>query len=75
MIDTGEDGYIEPWQFIGPMTRWVHESKTAPRFIKYNMHRSVIMQEERSGDRFEGVVLEDPVLSETIWKSWCKALD
>ena len=47
MIDTGEDGYIEPSQFIGPMTRWVHESKTAPRFIKYNMPRSVIMQEEQ----------------------------
>ena len=33
-------GSIEAAEFIAPLSRWVHDSKTAPRFIKYNMLRS-----------------------------------
>jgi len=46
MIDTTGEGSIEASQFIAPMTRWVHDSKTAPRFIKYNMLRTLHQQEE-----------------------------
>lgn len=35
MIDSTEEGSIDLSQFIAPMTRWVHDSKTAPRFIKH----------------------------------------
>eukprot|EP00434_Breviolum_minutum_P032537 symbB.v1.2.028776.t1/scaffold3081.1/size64104/4 len=45
MIDTDGSGFIEPNEFIKPLSRWVHDSKTAPRFIKYNMLR--IMQEQQ----------------------------
>eukprot|EP00434_Breviolum_minutum_P006849 symbB.v1.2.006042.t1/scaffold339.1/size225540/6 len=37
MIDTDGSGTIESAEFIGPLSRWAHDSKTAPRFIKYNM--------------------------------------
>lgn len=43
--DTDGSGFIEPNEFIKPLSRWVHDSKTAPRFIKYNMLR--IMQEQQ----------------------------
>ncbi|CAK9009860.1 unnamed protein product [Durusdinium trenchii] len=46
MIDSTEEGSIDLSQFIAPMTRWVHDSKTAPRFIKYNMMRTLHQQEE-----------------------------
>eukprot|EP00434_Breviolum_minutum_P011263 symbB.v1.2.009937.t1/scaffold640.1/size177612/20 len=46
MIDTTGEGSIGASQFIAPMTRWVHDSKTAPRFIKYNMLRTLHQQEE-----------------------------
>ena len=37
MIDQDQSGTIEVAEFIGPLSRWAHDSKTAPRFIKYNM--------------------------------------
>jgi len=46
MIDTDGSGYIEASEFIGPLSRWIHDSKTAPRFIKYNMMQSLQLQEE-----------------------------
>lgn len=46
MIDIDGSGTIEPHEFIRPLSRWVHDSKTAPRFIKYNMMRCVHQQEE-----------------------------
>mmetsp|Transcript_49147 Transcript_49147/g.101357 ORF Transcript_49147/g.101357 Transcript_49147/m.101357 type:complete len:604 (+) Transcript_49147:1-1812(+) len=46
MIDVNGSGSIEASDFIWPLSRWVHDSKTAPRFIKYNMLRTMEMQEE-----------------------------
>ncbi|CAE7198450.1 SCN10A [Symbiodinium natans] len=46
MIDIHSEGEIEAAEFIAPLSRWVHESTTAPRFIKYNMLRTIQMQEE-----------------------------
>ncbi|CAE7344048.1 SCN1A [Symbiodinium natans] len=46
MIDVDGSGAIEAAEFIAPLSRWVHDSKTAPRFIKYNMLRSMQQQEE-----------------------------
>ena len=34
----GQHGQRRPEaEFIGPLSRWAHDSKTAPRFIKYNL--------------------------------------
>ncbi|CAE7269477.1 Scn11a [Symbiodinium sp. CCMP2456] len=46
MIDINSEGEIDAAEFIAPLSRWVHESTTAPRFIKYNMLRTIQMQEE-----------------------------
>lgn len=46
MIDVNGEGEIAAAEFIAPLTRWVHDSKTAPRFIKYNVLRSLTRQEE-----------------------------
>ncbi|CAJ1415553.1 unnamed protein product [Effrenium voratum] len=46
MIDTDCSGFIEAPEFIRPLSRWVHDSKTAPRFIKYNMMRTMHQQDE-----------------------------
>ena len=46
MIDVDGSGSIEVAEFIGPLSRWAHDSKTAPRFIKYNLMQSVKMQED-----------------------------
>ena len=32
MIDVDNSGTIEAAEFIGPLSRWVHDSKTAPRW-------------------------------------------
>jgi len=48
MIDVHGEGAVEAQEFIAPLSRWVHESKTAPRFIKYNMVRTMQNQEEPS---------------------------
>eukprot|EP00913_Durusdinium_trenchii_P030586 g28646.t1 len=46
MIDTHAEGEINAAEFIGPLSRWVHESKTAPRFIKYNLQRAMQQQDD-----------------------------
>ena len=49
MIDVQGEGEIDAAEFITPLTRWVSESRTAPRFLKYNMLRSLGQQEELYG--------------------------
>ena len=46
MIDADQSGTIEVSEFIGPLSRWAHDSKTAPRFIKYNMLQTMHLQED-----------------------------
>ncbi|CAE7276432.1 unnamed protein product [Symbiodinium sp. CCMP2592] len=46
MIDLDGSGSIEADEFVIPLSRWVHDSKTAPRFIKYNLMRAMAQQEE-----------------------------
>ncbi|CAK9026308.1 Voltage-dependent calcium channel type A subunit alpha-1 (Cacophony protein) [Durusdinium trenchii] len=46
MIDVDGSGSIEAAEFIGPLSRWAHDSKTAPRFIKYNLMQSMKIQED-----------------------------
>ena len=46
MIDTTGAGQIRLSEFVAPLSRWVHDSKTATRFIKYNVMRSLHQQEE-----------------------------
>lgn len=45
MIDITGEGEIKSEEFIAALSRWVHDSKTAPRFVKYNMQRALQMQE------------------------------
>lgn len=46
MIDEDASGSIQKEEFIRPLSRWIHESKTAPRFVKYNVDRVLHQQEE-----------------------------
>ena len=46
MIDTTGEGQIHLSEFVAPLSRWVHDSKTATRFIKYNVLRALHQQEE-----------------------------
>lgn len=46
MIDLDGSGAIEAQEFIGPLSRWAHDSKTAPRFIKYNLMQTMKIQED-----------------------------
>ncbi|CAJ1374741.1 unnamed protein product [Effrenium voratum] len=46
MIDIDESGSLQVSEFIGPLSRWARDSKTAPRFIKYNLMQSMQMQED-----------------------------
>lgn len=46
MIDVDHSGEVSPDEFISPLSRWIHDSKTAPRFVKYNIDRSLHAQEE-----------------------------
>ena len=46
MIDVDGSGAVEAEEFIVPLSRWVHDSKTAPRFIKYNLMHSMQQQDE-----------------------------
>eukprot|EP00435_Cladocopium_sp_Y103_P037723 s2715_g10.t1 len=46
MIDVDGSGAIESEEFIVPLSRWVHDSKTAPRFIKYNLMHVMHQQED-----------------------------
>ena len=47
MIDTEGMGHVSPKEFIGPLSRWVRDSKTAPRFVKYNLMRLMQKHEEQ----------------------------
>ena len=44
-IDVDHSGEVSPDEFISPLSRWIHDSKTAPRFVKYNIDRSLHAQE------------------------------
>ena len=46
MIDRDRSGTIEVAEFIGPLSRWARDSKTAPRFIKYNMLQTLHLSED-----------------------------
>jgi len=46
MLDGDDSGTVEPEEFINALSRWVHDSKTANRFVKYNVMRTMIQQEE-----------------------------
>lgn len=46
MIDVDGSGAVERDEFVQPLSRWVHESKTATRFIKYNVARALHENEE-----------------------------
>lgn len=46
MIDVDGSGAIESEEFIVPLSRWVHDSKTAPRFIKYNLMHVMHQQQD-----------------------------
>lgn len=46
MIDLDGSGAIEASEFVGPLSRWAHDSKTAPRFIKYNLMQTMKTQED-----------------------------
>ncbi len=46
MIDLDQSGTVEAAEFIEPLSRWAHDSKTAPRFIKYNMLQTMHLQED-----------------------------
>lgn len=56
MIDSSGQGEIESAEFIAALSRWVHDSKTAPRFVKYNMLRSLQLQDafmQKTNSQFE----------------------
>jgi len=46
MIDVKGTGQVSPEEFIQPLSRWVHESKTANRFVKYNVMRTMHQNDE-----------------------------
>ncbi|CAK9069692.1 unnamed protein product [Durusdinium trenchii] len=85
MIDTHAEGEINAAEFIGPLSRWVHESKTAPRFIKYNLQRAMQQQDDLFnfcedcfnlvGDRIDDIVKRLDVVSPSIRTSHYKAHD
>ncbi|CAE7662043.1 TPC1 [Symbiodinium sp. CCMP2592] len=71
MIDVHREGAVEAQEFIAPLSRWVHDSKTAPRFIKYNMVRTMQNQEELfdlSRDYFDFLAMRVDSLSECLQK-------
>lgn len=46
MIGVKGTGQVSPEEFIQPLSRWVHESKTANRFVKYNVMRTMHQNDE-----------------------------
>ncbi|CAJ1380107.1 unnamed protein product, partial [Effrenium voratum] len=46
MLDTCHEGSVDTDTLVTPLSRWVHDSKTAARFIKYNVARTMMQQEE-----------------------------
>jgi len=45
-IDADLSGSIEKDEFVRPLSRWIVDSKTAPRFVKYNVERVLQQQDE-----------------------------
>eukprot|EP00933_Yihiella_yeosuensis_P009403 TRINITY_DN115307_c0_g1_i1.p1 TRINITY_DN115307_c0_g1~~TRINITY_DN115307_c0_g1_i1.p1 ORF type:complete len:149 (-),score=23.97 TRINITY_DN115307_c0_g1_i1:64-486(-) len=41
MIDTDQSGTIDQAEFVNALSRWLQESKTASRFVKYNVMRTM----------------------------------
>eukprot|EP00930_Biecheleria_cincta_P036637 TRINITY_DN25106_c0_g1_i1.p1 TRINITY_DN25106_c0_g1~~TRINITY_DN25106_c0_g1_i1.p1 ORF type:complete len:646 (+),score=99.24 TRINITY_DN25106_c0_g1_i1:39-1940(+) len=39
MLDDDGSGTIDPSEFLGTLSRWLHESKTASRFVKYQIDK------------------------------------
>ena len=71
MIDVHREGAVEAQEFIRPLSRWVHDSKTAPRFIKYNMVRTMQNQEELydlSRDYFDFLAMRVDSITEALQK-------
>ncbi|CAE8627315.1 unnamed protein product [Polarella glacialis] len=46
MIDGDGSGSVDPEEFITALNRWANHSKTAARFAKYQMMRSIVRHEE-----------------------------
>eukprot|EP00438_Fugacium_kawagutii_P005087 Skav221517 [mRNA] locus=scaffold1248:74447:75958:- [translate_table: standard] len=46
MVDFNGSGAVEVQEFIGPLSRWAHDCKAAPRFIKYNLLQTMKIQED-----------------------------
>eukprot|EP00438_Fugacium_kawagutii_P007073 Skav227766 [mRNA] locus=scaffold1653:355596:358260:- [translate_table: standard] len=46
-IDADASGSISKDEFVAPLSRWIIESKTAPRFVKYNVDRILHQQDEQ----------------------------
>ena len=46
MLDDDKSGTSDPTEFVTTLNRWKYESKTAARFIKYNLFKSMQEQEE-----------------------------
>jgi len=46
MLDEDHSGQIAPDEFMGALSRWLNESKTAGRFVKHNVMKTMLMQEE-----------------------------
>ncbi|CAJ1353212.1 unnamed protein product [Effrenium voratum] len=50
MLDKDGTGTIQPSHFISALSRWLHDSKTASRFVKYNLMKAMEQQNEM-GDK------------------------
>eukprot|EP00440_Ansanella_granifera_P072607 gb/GFBE01078786.1/.p1 GENE.gb/GFBE01078786.1/~~gb/GFBE01078786.1/.p1 ORF type:complete len:734 (+),score=127.88 gb/GFBE01078786.1/:1-2202(+) len=46
MLDEDKSGAIAPDEFMGALSRWLNESKTAARFVKYNVMKSMQTQSD-----------------------------
>ncbi|CAE8676756.1 unnamed protein product [Polarella glacialis] len=46
MLDGDESGSVDPEEFINALNRWANHSKTAARFAKYQMMRSIVQHAE-----------------------------
>jgi len=49
MLDEDGGGTISLSEFTGALSRWLHDSKTATRFVKYNIQRTMKQQLELTG--------------------------
>lgn len=48
MLDIDKSGTIDSDEFVTTLSRWRHESKTAARFVKYNILHSMAIQEQHT---------------------------